>query len=101
MTIVSFRPAAVRDLDAITDHSASDNPVRALTFADELLDACLSLQDLPERGTPRDDLAEGVRMLVHGAYLILYDVIQDDADRRVEILRILHGRRSLSDEAIR
>ena len=40
-------------------------------------------------------------MLVHGAYLILYDVIQDDADNRVEILRILHGRRSLSDEAIR
>jgi plasmid stabilization system protein ParE len=47
MTIVSFRPAAVRDLDAITDHIASDNPVRALTFADELLDASLSLEDLP------------------------------------------------------
>jgi len=72
-----------------------------LTFADELLDACLYLEDLPERGTPRDDLADGVRMLVHGAYLILYDVMQDDADSRVEILRILHGRRNLLDEVIR
>jgi toxin ParE1/3/4 len=49
------------------------------------------LRDFPLMGPSRDDLRPGFRMLVAGEYVILYRAMQD----RVEIIRVLHGRRDL------
>lgn len=38
---------AERDLEAIADHIATDNPARAPGFILELSDKCLSLADYP------------------------------------------------------
>ena len=99
MTTVLFRPAAQRDLKAITAYIAADDPDRADTFRQELIDLCRSLDQMPSRGTPRDDLGAGLRMLVYGNYLIFYDY-QEETDR-VHILRVTHGSRQLPNLKIR
>jgi len=99
MTTVVFRPAAQRDLEKITTYIAEDNPDRAETFVQELIDLCRSLDEMPRRGTPRDDLAEGLRMLAHDKYLIFYDY--DASSDVARILRVTRGDRLLSKLKIR
>lgn len=82
--------AAKRDLAAISDYIGTDNPERALTFVDELLDQC---ERLSERHgiypvVPRFERA-GVRRCLHRSYLIFYRLRAD----AVEIIHILHGAR--------
>lgn len=86
--IVRLTAEAERDLEAIGDHIAADNPERALSFIREMRAACLGLADFPERFAlvPRYE-AEGVRHRVHGNYLIFYRV----GDGIVDVLNILHG----------
>ena len=86
--IVRFTDEAERDLEAIGDRIARDNPARALTFVAELRDACLWLADFPERFplVPRYERHQ-VRHRVHGNYLIFYRV----AAEQVVVLHVLHG----------
>ena len=86
--IVRLTAEAERDLEAIGDYIAGDNPARALSFMLELRDACLGLAEFPERFplVPRYQ-AEGVRHRVHGNYLIFYRV----GGEAVDVLHILHG----------
>ena len=99
MTTVVFRPLAQRDLEKIAAYIAEDNPVRAETFVQELIDLCQSLDEMPRRGKPRDDLAEGLMMLVHDKYLIFYDY--DAGLDIVSILRVTRGSRLLPKLKIR
>jgi toxin ParE1/3/4 len=46
-----------------------------------------SLLDFPDRGAPRSELGEGLRMLVEGKYLIFYRVVESE----VAVVRVLHG----------
>jgi toxin ParE1/3/4 len=73
-----FSPRAEADLEQIGDYLARDNPARAISFLEELRAHC-------------DDLATGLRMAVHGRYLILFRANPDE----VRIERILHGARRL------
>ena len=86
--IVRFTAQAERDLEAIGDYIAADNPAAALRFVIELRDASLGLSDYPARFplVPRYE-SSGVRRRVHGRYLIFYR-IESDA---VTILHILNG----------
>lgn len=86
--IVRIAAEAERDLEAIGDRIAADNPARALTFVSELRDKCLGLADFPERFplVPRYE-AQGVRHRVHGSYLIFYRARPDE----VVVLHVLHG----------
>lgn len=86
--IVRFTAEAERDLEAIGDHIAADNPVRAVSFLAELRAACLGLAEFPGRFglVPRYE-ALGVRHRVHGNYLIFYRI----GDEHVDVLHILHG----------
>lgn len=86
--IVELTPEAERDLEAIGDWIASDNPSRAESFVEELLTACLGLGEFPERFplVPRYD-RYGVRHRVHGNYLIFYRVESE----KVVVLHVLHG----------
>ena len=86
--IVELTQEAERDLEAIGDRIARDDPQRALTFIGEIRSACLSLSRFPNRfpTVPRYE-DRGVRHRVHGNYLIFYRVDPE----RVVILHILHG----------
>jgi plasmid stabilization system protein ParE len=86
--IVRLTAGAERELEAIGDHIALDNPARALSFILELRQACLGLADFPERFplVPGYE-AEGVRHRVQGNYLIFYRA----GAEAVDVLHILHG----------
>jgi toxin ParE1/3/4 len=86
-----FSRRARRDIEEIGDFIANENPARAVTFIIELRAHCRRLVDFPAAMPLRPELGEGVRLAVHGNYLILY-VIHPDL---LEIRRIVHGARDL------
>lgn len=71
-----------------------------ITAADRVLDAIErrweQLARFPYSGLAREDIAPGIRHLVAGHYLTLYRI--DGA--AIEIIRILHGRRKIGQEAL-
>lgn len=85
-----FTAEARTDLQQIGDYIAKDNPLRALSFIDELERACLAITASAE-AFPLVSRYEkqGIRRKVHGNYLIFYRV---DADQLV-VVHILHGAR--------
>ena len=87
---VFFAPAAKLDLLGIGENIGQENPTRAVSFVDELIDRCYSLADLPRRYplVPRYE-HWGIRRCVHGNYLIFYRVGSDV----IEVVHILHGAR--------
>lgn len=81
-------PKAEADLVAIGDYIAADNPGRAVTFIDELLDSCLGLADMP-RGFPLVPRYErhGIRRRNHDRYAIFYRI----EGELIQVLHIAHG----------
>lgn len=89
MTKIVISPEARSDLDDIWFYIATDSPENADRFMDRLAGACRRLATMPRLGRSRAELAEGVRSLPVGRYLIFYRT----ARGRVEILRFIHGAR--------
>ncbi len=87
---VVITAAAKADLIAIGDFIRPQNPERAITFVEELLDRCYALADMP-RAYPLVPRYEkfGIRRTVHRDYLIFYRVHEE----LIEIIRILQGAR--------
>lgn len=90
---LTFSPQSAIDLEEIGDFIACENPARAVSFLDELEAHCRRIARMPEALPTRDDLASGLRMAVHGNYLILFRVV----DNTVRIERIVHGARITGD----
>lgn len=88
--IVVFAAEAEADLEAIGDYIARDNPVRAITFVEELVAAAERIAEAPNAFplTPRYERL-GVRRRVCGEYLIFYRI----ETKRIVVLHILHGAR--------
>jgi toxin ParE1/3/4 len=86
-----YSARAVEDLDGIIEYIARDNPTRALSFADELRQRCEQIADAPAAAPLRPDIAEGIRLVPFGRYLILYSIPGD----HVLIERIMHGARDI------
>jgi toxin ParE1/3/4 len=88
--IVRITDAAEADLEQIGDFIAQDNPARALSFVNEILDRCLRLADAP-RGFPLVPRYEqsGIRRRPYREYLIFYRVEAE----RIDVLHILNGAR--------
>ncbi len=86
-----FTKLAESDLFEIALYIAADNPNAALRFVDELRMHCGRLTEFPARNPLREEYGTGVRVAVHGHYLIFY-VAYDNA---VVIERILHASRHL------
>ncbi len=86
--IVVISAEAERDIEAIGDHIAKDNPRRALSFVQELRERCVGVADQPY-AYPLVAIFEkyGVRRRVHGNYLIFYRV----GGEEIVILHVLHG----------
>jgi toxin ParE1/3/4 len=85
---VTFSENFVAELREIVSHISRDNPQAAIELGDALIDEALTLEHFPQRGgTVRG--RPGARKLVHGNYLILYEI----KGASVEILGCLHGAR--------
>lgn len=89
--IVIFTRSATFELLEIEAYVAADDAIAAERLTADLVDACMALEDAPERG-PVIGSANGLRLrrLVHGQYLILYSVSVE----LVRIHRVVHGARS-------
>ena len=79
-------PRAAADLEEIADYIARDSPVRAEA-------KCRAVAAAPKFYPARADLAPGLRMAVHGRYLMMYRDLPDEDTVRVE--RVLHSSRDL------
>ncbi|MEA2907080.1 MAG: toxin ParE1/3/4 [Alphaproteobacteria bacterium] len=84
---------AEQDLLDIWAYIAPHNLRAADRVLDILDEKSLSLARNPYAGMSRNDIAEGVRHLPVGNYLILYRALQDG----IEVVRYVHGRRRLRD----
>jgi toxin ParE1/3/4 len=91
---VAFSPAARDDLIEIGIYIAQDNPKRALSFIDELEEACDRLGQAAGVGTARPELGKDMRVLPHVRYLIFYR----QHEREVRVERILHGSRDIDGD---
>jgi len=86
--------AATQDLDDIMGYIALDNPSRAASYIDELLDEIRSLKTMPKRcAVAPESGRHGYEMRHHlyGHYRILFMI----KGAQVTILRVIHGARLL------
>jgi len=93
MTDIVVSRRAQEDLKRIWLYIALDNDAaadRLLLALDEKIER---LRTFPEIGRPRDDIRPGARVLVHGAYLVLYE--HQAAADTVEIVAVVEGMRDL------
>jgi toxin ParE1/3/4 len=86
-------PRAAADMADIGAYITQSNPTRSATFVAELEAKCRSAAAHPELYPVRDDLAPGIRLAVHGHYLVLYRVVTES--RTVRIVRVLHSARDV------
>ena len=86
--IVVFTREAENDLERIGDYIAVDNPQRAVTFVNELINRCERLADAPH-GFPLVPRYEGrrIRRRSYREYLIFYRV----GVAQIEIVHVLNG----------
>jgi addiction module RelE/StbE family toxin len=92
---IHYLPIAQQDLVEIFDYIVQDNPKAAASFIDKIDKSILKLETFPKTGViPKDDRLEfmGYRMLIVDNYLVFY-VIRES---KIEIRRIIHGRRKYS-----
>ncbi|WP_377295734.1 type II toxin-antitoxin system RelE/ParE family toxin [Rhizobium sp. SGZ-381] len=91
MTVV-FSDRARDDLETIWQAIAHENPGRATSFVEELIDLAESLATMPFRfAEVRRYSASGIRRVPHSNYLIFYRVLAD----RIEIIHVLHAARDI------
>ena len=87
---LEFTARSRRDLLAITEFIARNNPIRAESFLAELEGKCWALLETPHIGLPVSGRA-GVRRVIHGRYLIFYRA----EGECVRILAVLGGEMDL------
>lgn len=82
---IRWTRSALANLQAIADHIAHDNPVRASSFVGEIKTKTERLADFPAMGRP--GRVPGTReLVVHQNYVVPYRV----KDGVVQILRVQH-----------
>lgn len=87
---------ADEDLIEIWCYLAAQNESAADRLLDRFEQRWNGLLSYPHLGKACPDIAEGIRVLGEGEYLIYYRV----AERDIVILRILHGRRNISGDDV-
>jgi toxin ParE1/3/4 len=84
-----LRPQAEEDIASIALFIAADNRRAAQKWADGIQASCGRIGTMPGIGAPRPEVAQGLRVLPVGNYLILYVEMESGVD----ILRVIHGAR--------
>ena len=93
MKPVRFSPKVESDLEEIGDFIARDNPRRAVSFIDELIELCELIGRSPDAFQSMPSLGPDIRRAVHGRYSIFYTVHALE----VRIERVLHGARRVTE----
>jgi len=83
---------AERDLEEIADFIARGNPERAASFVMQLRRQAFAIGRTPNAYPPRPNFGEGIRVSIRRPYLIVFRI----RERRVEVLRVLHGARDVA-----
>jgi len=90
---VVFAPEAQDDLLRLYDYIAvRSGPARARGYTERIASYCLDFATFPERGTRRDDLRPGLRVLGFARRVTIAFHVTTD---RVTIDRVLYGGRDL------
>ena len=90
---IEFSPEALGDLISLYDFIAErDGEERAIGYIDRIEECCRSLSVFPNRGTARDDLRPGLRILGFERRAVIALRIQANT---VTILRVLYGGRDV------
>jgi toxin ParE1/3/4 len=85
---------AEADLRSIWRYIAFDNPAAANRTLLRLDKRMQILRRFPAIGALRNDIRRGMRMLVEGNYLLLYEY--DSKKDEVDVIAVVDGRRELS-----
>ena len=85
---------AEADLRSIWRYIAYDNPAAADRILLRIDERMQILRHFPEIGALRNDIRRGMRMLVEGNYLLLYEY--DLRKDEVDLIAVIDGRRELS-----
>lgn len=94
MATFRFSHAADSDLDDIWQYISADNGEMADRFIARLLKTVELLAENPMLGAARPAFKNGLRSFRFTNYMIFYF----PTDFGVEIFRVLHGRRDITDE---
>jgi toxin ParE1/3/4 len=90
---VVFSPEAEADLFELYDYIAErSGPVRAIGYVGRIEKYCLGLADSAERGTKRDDLRAGLRIVGFERRVTIAFHVEPDT---VTVDRILYGGRDV------
>jgi toxin ParE1/3/4 len=95
---VSFAPTATADLEDVFDYIAGNSGEQiARNYVAEIYRYCLGLDTFPHRGTGRDDLLPGLRLVGFKHQATIAFLIEDT---NVFIIRVFYGGRDIrfSDE---
>ena len=91
MSEVILSELAAADLIDIWVFIARDNVEAADRLIDQFHEKCCFSAGSPEAGRPRPELDPSIRSFALGNYVIFYR----EGAKRVEIARMLHGRRDI------
>jgi toxin ParE1/3/4 len=93
---VVFRPSAKRDLKNIYDYiSHHAGHSTAWAYVGKIEVACNALSDFPERGTVRDDLFPGIRIIGFEGRASIAFLVDNQV---VRIIRIFYGGQNFPSE---
>ena len=93
---VVFRPEAEADLLALYRYiSSAGGLLRAGVYIERIETACMSLATFPERGTCRDDIAPGIRVIGFERRVSIAFRVLNEA---VEIVSIAYAGREFEGE---
>ena len=95
---VVFSPAAVEDLASIRAYIANANSVSvADSFVERLIAHCEGLARAPHRGTVRDQIRPGLRVIGWRRTITIAFAVDDEA-HRVDIAGVFYLGRNVADE---
>lgn len=93
-------PRARRDRDEILRYLVKEaGTAVARKFAERFRDSISRLIDMPAYGAPRPELGSECRIVVIAPYVLVYEY--DVGRDQVTVLRILHGRRGITEKLLR
>ena len=84
-----FTARAEADLESIGDYIAKDNPLRAVTFIQEVRKRCYDIAKTPLVAPLMPEYGEGMRRVPFGRYLIFYSI----GDQAVIVEHVRHSAR--------
>jgi toxin ParE1/3/4 len=91
VTRVEFSRFIEDDLDTIAEHIAQDNPVRAVSFIQEIREKFRLIGQNPLGYRLHPEIGDDARMALVGRYVVLFHIVNNAA--RIE--RVVYGGRDL------